>query len=110
MCRAVGSENPETCPALVTMARCIVTNEAPAEALPLMTRTEVESEESHMVLPSSFVATRRFRGPSERGPVVHLAQSFLAIPATCLPWKRAMPSSFSVGWREPSTPEIVEAP
>lgn len=34
----------------------------------------------------------------------------LAICATCRPWKRAMASSFSLGWREPSPPERVLAP
>ena len=33
-----------------------------------------------------------------------------AISATCLPWKRAMASSFSEGSRDPSEAVIVEAP
>ena len=36
--------------------------------------------------------------------------SFFAIPATCLPWKRAMPSSCSDGWRSPWAPAMVVAP
>ena len=33
-----------------------------------------------------------------------------AMVATCRPRKRAMASSFSLGWREPSPPVMVEAP
>src|SRR5690606_30647375 len=36
--------------------------------------------------------------------------SFAAISATCLPWKRAPSSSFSLGIRSPLPPAIVVAP
>jgi hypothetical protein len=38
------------------------------------------------------------------------AASALAMPATWRPWKRAIFSSFSLGWRAPSVPASVEAP
>ncbi len=36
--------------------------------------------------------------------------SLVAMPATWRPWKRAMPSSCSLGWRSPWPPAMVEAP
>ena len=57
-----------------------------------------------MVVPSTTMA---FGGILSR---YALPLSFAAIFATCSPWKRAIESSPSLGWRLPPPPVMVLAP
>ena len=62
--------------------------------------------------PSCRTEARRRSGTAAPPPPTDGRQpfSFFAIPATCLPWKRAMPFSCSDGCRSPWPPAMVVAP
>ena len=60
------------------------------------------------VPPIVSVGFRMSFGAGPRSPAPRF--SLTAISATCLPWKLAPSSSFSVGCREPSAPASVVAP
>jgi len=80
---------------------------------PLMGVYEVRREmHDFSIRPDKAYRPLSLSGCTQREPRdrYRLAKSLFAIVATCLPWNRAMRSSFSVGFREPSAPARVEAP